>query len=431
MHRRIRGLQPSRALAICLASLAIAAQDLAPDRILLARITDRQRSRLEQIPNYTCLETITRFHKTVRRGDRLRPLDTVRLEIVYSDRREWSASPGDRSFTETDPSTFIASGMMGNGIFATALHNLFASNIALFTPAGRESVAGRPAVRYDFRLPRSVNKHHVTLPLGEGNIGEEGSFWADPNSLELLRMESRAVEIPFSLPLDRLEFSIEYAPTRIGEFEIMLPDHAGLRLVESSGEENYDRFDFSHCRSYHTYSSIRYDAPSPPLAEPPSVTTPPPAETRIPALLMIAIELKTPITDRDTVGSLIEARVAAAVRHKGKVLIPEGAPVRGRIRRLERFTEGARFVVGLEFIELEVRGEPVRFYADLLGLEKRTGVSKTVPEILQERGRAIASELTLPELPGIASFFVNGPSFTLPAGFRTVWRTRGLLRGVN
>ena len=48
-------------------------------------------------------------------------------------------------------------------------------------------------------------------------IGEEGSFWADPNSLELLRMDSRAVEIPFSLPLDRLEFSIEYAPTRIGE----------------------------------------------------------------------------------------------------------------------------------------------------------------------------------------------------------------------
>jgi hypothetical protein len=431
MDRRIRGLHPSRALVICLASLTIAGQDLAPDRILLARITDRQRSRLEQIPNYTCLETITRFHKTVRRGDRLRPLDTVRLEIVYSDRREWFASPGDRSFTETDPSTFIASGMMGNGLFATALHNLFVSNVAIFTPAGREPVAGRPAVRYDFRLPRSVNKHHVSLPLGDGMIGEEGSFWADPKSLELLRMDSRAVEIPFSLPLDRLEISIEYVPTRIGELEVMLPDHAGARLLESSGEENYDRFDFSHCRAYHTSSSIRYDPPSPPTAETPSVATPAPAETRIPALLMVAIDLKTPITEHDIVGSLIEARVAAAVRHKGKVLIPEGAPVRGRIRRLERFTEGVRFAVGLEFIEVEVRGEPVRFYADLLGIEKRTGVGKTVPEILQDRGRPIRSELTLPELPGVASFFVTGSSFTLPAGFRTVWRTRGLLRGVN
>jgi uncharacterized cupin superfamily protein len=41
------------------------------------------------------------------------------------------------------------------------------------------------------------------------------------------------------------------------------------------------------------------------------------------------------------------------------------------------------------------------------------------------------TEITLPELPGVASFFVEGDTFVLPPGLRTIWRTRGLLRGVD
>jgi hypothetical protein len=38
-------------------------QDIAPDVRLLTRIKAHLREELSQIPNYTCLETIERFHK--------------------------------------------------------------------------------------------------------------------------------------------------------------------------------------------------------------------------------------------------------------------------------------------------------------------------------------------------------------------------------
>ena len=89
-------------------------QDLAPDVLLLSRIKAHSREELFQIPNYTCLETITRFHTepdhSTHGKARLKPSDTVRLEVVYSDHREWYASPGDRKLNVDNPAAFIGSG---------------------------------------------------------------------------------------------------------------------------------------------------------------------------------------------------------------------------------------------------------------------------------------------------------------------------------
>src|SRR5213075_2586556 len=112
-------------MIVALVALACAAlaQDLAPELILLARIKAHLREELSHLPNYTCLETIDRFHKESVRPSRfqqkskqkMEALDTVRLEVAYSDRREWYASPGARSFREDNPAAFIGSGMIGDG----------------------------------------------------------------------------------------------------------------------------------------------------------------------------------------------------------------------------------------------------------------------------------------------------------------------------
>jgi hypothetical protein len=86
------------------ASLALACagapQDPAPDVLLLARIKSHMREELSHTPNYTCLETISRFRKDPgshpEAHAKLTSLDTVRLEIVHSNHQEWYGSPGDR-----------------------------------------------------------------------------------------------------------------------------------------------------------------------------------------------------------------------------------------------------------------------------------------------------------------------------------------------
>ena len=79
--------------------------------------------------------------------------------------------------------------------------------------------------------------------------------------------------------------------------------------------------------------------------------------------------------------------------------------------------------MGLEFTEVEVNGESLRFYADLLRMDRLPGIRPTLKSI----GNYQTQKITLPELPGVASFFVAGATFTIPPGFRTVWRTRGLI----
>jgi len=427
---------------IAAASLLLAcvgtAQDLAPDG-LLVRIKSHMHAELSHLPDYTCLETMSRFrrdrHSQVRSHELLTALDTVRLEIVYSDHREWFGSPGDRDLRVNDPAAFIGGGMIGNGAFGLMLDKIFAE--ASFTYRGEESLGGRTAVRYDFRLSRLQKPLELSVPGGAGTVGEEGSLWADPQSLDLIRMESRADEIPPYLPVEDESTDVDYARTRIGGNNALLAQQAGSHLLDAYGVENYNRIEFTHCRAYSTQSELRFDVePSgPPGASP--AGSPPAASSRdavgraVPAFLPIAVSLTTPISDGDAVGTLIEARVLDDVLHKGKIVVPKGSVVHGRIRRLERFKQGI-FIVGLEFTEVEVGGDLLPFYADFLRTDKNPRIQA------QHSGRVLVPErsgihvkeetITLPELPGVASFFVSGTTFTLPRGFHMVWRTRGPIR---
>src|SRR5262249_60446520 len=138
-----------------------------------------------------------------------------------------------------------------------------------------------------------------------------------------------------------------------------------------------------------------------------------------------------------TVGWLLDGVVAANVPAKGRVLMAAGSPVRGRVRRLERYTDPPpHFVVALEFTEVELLGIRHRFYADLIGFDSGQGVEETLstpPKSesinLPYGGRQVKSTtetLSFSNLPGVATFFFRGDKLDLHPGFRTVWKTRDL-----
>jgi hypothetical protein len=161
--------------------------------------------------------------------------------------------------------------------------------------------------------------------------------------------------------------------------------------------------------------------------------------------LQIRVKLRSRISGDLAVGSLIDGVVATNVSRKGEVMIAAKSPVRGRIRRLEHYTEPLpHFVVALEFTELELQGIRHRFYADLLetdslpGLERRLTVSDRTESVnlgpdagarghLGLGGKVVkytGESLSLTDLPGVAAFFLKGGKLDLPPGFETVWRTR-------
>lgn len=421
-------------------------QNLDSNVLLLARIKNHMREELAHVPNYTCLESIARFHREPDFGlsstGRLRPLDSVVLEIVYSNRREWYGSPGESVLRIDNPVRFIGSGMIGDGAFAITLSNILEG--ANFTYHGEEPCGGRRAVRYDFRLSRQLRGLQISIVGGSGVVGESGSMWADLETLDLIRLESHADEIPPFLPLQGSSLKVNYSRTKLGQSDVLLAQQADLHMLESSGVESYNRIDFTHCRTFSTESSLQFDqqfdqeqprAAVSPLNAPARVSQPAVGMLGLPALLLVTVRLTTPITSKDAVGKLVEGRVSGEVRRKGKLILPDASRVHGRIRRLERFQGNANadFIIGLEFTDVEVGAVRLRFYADLLRMGTVPGLRPTLSEkVLVRDGRegfgARQSTISLRELPGVASFFMSSPAFEIPSGFYTTWRTRSVLQ---
>ncbi|HUA58056.1 MAG TPA: polymer-forming cytoskeletal protein [Verrucomicrobiae bacterium] len=411
------------AAAILLAPLAVIPQDLAPEVLLLSRIKRHLREELAHVPNYTCLETISRFHRDPKSPPSptgLTSLGTVQLEIVYTNGREWYGSPGARNLSVDNPVAFIGGGMIGTGAFAITMHNIVEGGI--FTYRGTELLDGLEAVKYDFRIASLFKPLQISVRGGLGATGEEGSIWVDPQSLDLLRVDSRAVEIPPYLAVEAATESVRYARTRIGGEDALLAQAADSHMLDDDGVENYNRTEFTHCHAYAASSAITFGSTAPEnTAAPPAA---PSLGQAVPPLLEVTILLTTPVSDKDSMGSIIQGKITGDVIHKGKVVLPDGSVVQGRIRALDRHPDLGAYTVGLEFTDVEVRGESLPFYADLLRLDKDPRIER---ELLQQRpSRDLTAQ---PELPGVASFLVKGENFTLPAGFRTVWRTRALLRG--
>jgi len=410
-------------------------QDIEPEILLLSRIKNHLREELAHIPNYTCLETINRFrgdHKSAAQSGKAPPkFDTIQLEIVYSDGKEWYGSPGAAVLSVENPVAFIGGGMIGNGAFGISMHNLVEGGI--FKYRGEDVGGGRRSVKYDFRIPALTKPLLITMEGASGVVGEAGSIWADPDTFDLIRMESHAVEVPPYLPIEEVSMTVEYARTSIAGTDTLLAQAAESRLIDDTGLESYNRMEFTHCHSYSTSSAITFDTRPAPTAE--SAPAAPALGAAVPPFLQVTIELTKPITNTDSVGSLIHGKVAGDVIRKGRVVVPDGSLIHGRIRALDHYPDLGVFAVGLEFTDVEVGGDSMPFYADFLRVNEDPRISlrvwthgKNNPRTMDKVRTVDNLVITQPELPGVASFYVKGANFTLSPGFRMVWRTRGLLR---
>ncbi len=385
--------------AVALSAVALA-QESRPDPFLLSRIRQHMREEIAHVPDYTCLQSAQRYERGSALAA-LRPLGVIRLEILEAGDQEFLASPGARDFDRDRVSGLAHTGLSGFGIFALFLQDLFVNDDGTFEYRGKESLGGRPAVRYDFRIPLSQSRFEVGVGAVAGLTASRGSFWADPQSFDLLRLEVQADGIPPNLPVASSNMRIDYTRTDIGGRSVLLPQTATADLVERSGAEARNVLSYTHCRAFQTESTLSF-AQSTITFDPE-----PAASAALPAGLSISLTLTALLSGTAPVGSPMEARVAADVVHKGQVLVRAGAPVHGRVRSIVR--EGKSYRVEIELDEIDNGGAPISFYAQLLKADK--------PASVRWRARAAVA------LPGVGTLEIHGPSFTLPRGFRMLWKT--------
>ena len=416
-------------VGLILAAAAFA-QDLPPEVLLLSRVRRHIQEELQRLPNISCLETVQREHKPAR--GKAEPLDTVRLEVLTNGHKELFASPGDRKFSEQHPISYAGSGVLGDGFFGVYLKEIVVHGNGSNEYKGEEMIGGHRLSRWDYLLPVMWAGQTIHLPEGSGNVGLHGSFWADPETYDVTRLELNADSFPPTLPLTEAVTRINYSRTDVGNNEVLLlPESGEFRMVRLAGEMSHNRIEFTHCRLFGAQSTINFDEPD--FAEQAArfgTASIDDTLRPLPAGLQIAVKLRSRISGDLPVGALIDGVVATDVSAKGAVMIAAGSPVRGRIRRLEHYMEPfPYFVIALEFTEVELQGIRHRFYANLLDTDSLFGLEKTlsVANKTERNGREVrrtSEDLSLPNLPGVAAFFLKGRKLDLPRGFRTVWQTR-------
>jgi hypothetical protein len=394
---------------------ACTADDLPPEVIRLARFKQKIRQDLSQVPNYTCLEIMERSPRQPR-SNSFQLSDTVRLEVSNVDGKELLAWPGARRFEDKNLTTFVTSGLIANGMFALHAHNLFVKDIAAFVYRGEENLNGRGAIRYDYRTPQFLSEYRIRIGGASAMVAIKGSFWFDPVSLDLLRLDASGDEMPTELDLAASVVKIYYSREHIGNSEALLPQRAELMLTFFSGKASRNVVTFSGCREYGSDSTISFEASPEPgrefLHHQDDAAMAQVREVNLAAGLLVPVALETAIVSKTaSVGDAVRVRVRQDVRQNGELVLPAGALISGRIRSLDRHSAPAPyFLMGIELSEVEWQNARAEFLGELVDSH--------------DRKAARPGDGTL-HIPGVGILHIPGASFHLAPGFRMFWRTLG------
>jgi hypothetical protein len=318
---------------------------------LLGRIRAHMGDVLHHVPNYTCIETMERTRR-IGPARQFQMQDTLRLEVALVEGREMFAWPGSKKFESDDLRSLISTGAYGNGTFALFAQSVFNSSAPVFTYRGEEPVKGRNAVRWDFKVAQQVSSYQIHVQGREAVVGYRGSFWADPVTLDALRLEVVAEEIPPFLKLSFASDRVDYARARIGDEDFLLPTESELNIKHPGGDENRNYVRFTGCRQYSGESVLRFDEA---LSDDPGAK-PPEEEILLPEGLDLLIALADDIDPKKAAaGDPLHATLDFDLKKKGKIVVSKGAVVLGRITRVERYPEFT--AIGMTFTDVYTKGK--------------------------------------------------------------------------
>ena len=375
---------------------------------------------LGRLPDYTCAQTTqrTRRHNPSRP---FQPVDTVRLEVALVEGKELFGWPGDSKIAEPDLSQLIGSGgMMSNGSFALLAKGVFLSPATTFTFRGNAKLNGMAALRFDYKVPADASSYHLRVDSSDAVVAYHGSFWADPESLDLERLEMTADNIPDELGVSSTRDSMDYARVKIGSSDFLLPKTSELTIAAQSGLEDRNRTEFHDCRQYAGESVLSFLDPE--QIKPAAAAPAPPVESALPPDFQADIVLQSPITSSSAVGDPVRAQLAHRIAVGRKVIFSKGAILSGHISQLHRDEGWYHVAIALDDITADRKHAGLSTRRNTLFLNG--GIREWFPGSPLQRGFLEHSAPSAGQIAVPAERPLN-----LKAGFRFTLRSRLLQSG--
>ena len=227
--------------------------------VILQRIRDKVAEHLSRLPNYTCHEKINRLVQPLNRSG-LAQHDRVELEVAFVGKRELFARPGESRFQEQSITKLVTTGTIGNGVFGSHVDSIFLGGAASFDYIGVSKKDGHKTYRYDFQVPVEKSHFLVKHDSAEGIVPYQGSFWADFETFDLVRLEIKADHIPSYIGVGFVKEKVRYATVPIRNSEFLLPLHCELQASDSAGNLSWNDLTLEQCREFTGESTVTFGA---------------------------------------------------------------------------------------------------------------------------------------------------------------------------
>lgn len=429
------------ALLLVAAALASGQSARDPDTVL-EQARARLRAMSQSLEKYVCVETLDRSYyqrvlpaeapalpdappvcgKAPAGGAAREPLqlestDRVRLEVTVSEGHELHSWPGATRFDTRDVDDLIRNGPVSTGSFGAYLASVFDQPGVTFHFNGERSANGKTLFEYRYQAPRSASRFEIKVDAAWRPAAYEGEIRIDPQSFELERLTIRIDEAPPGAAFCEAGATLDYQRVHIGDGEILLPRQSQLEIALQDGRQTSNITTFTNCREYQAESEIVFDAPS--GAESTAAPRAGRGRVTLPIGLPVTLALAAPIdTATAAAGDPIAAKVVKPVLRPGtkEELIPAGATVHGRIRRVERhLLPTPYFKIAIAFNRVDVQGVLSPFVAR----------SEADDYLAKRLGASLALRDTGIWYWGVGTFlFPSSKSqIVIPAGYESKWFT--------
>ena len=182
-------------MVVAEASAQMENSSLPEGTVLLEEIRQRVIKDLAEMPNYVCVDSIERSLGIP--GERgFRRLDHIHLELAHIEGTDQFAWLSDSAFQLKAPSELVGYGASFRGDFGDNRALVFNNSGTRISYSEQAMMEGRPALHYEYQVPPDHGRLTVTIGNDSGFAAAQGEFWADPETLDLVRMDISGYDIP-------------------------------------------------------------------------------------------------------------------------------------------------------------------------------------------------------------------------------------------
>jgi hypothetical protein len=352
-------------------------------------------------------------------------MDTLQLEVGMSGNREMYSWAGSREFQEQQLGDLVGKGVVGTGHFALLAKHVFFPGAAKFRYKGITEVEGRSAHEWTFDVPAEKSRYRLRTGSGDAAVSFQGSVWADPESLSLIRLELAAYDIPEKLKLAEANNVIRYARVPIGDVQTLLPVSSELTLVAVDGNESHNRLKLGDCRQFRGEAVLTFAGEDTEASETPAAEPAKPVE--LPARAVLEVELAEPLRpEKVTVGEMVRVVFSKPVADGQRVLVPQGAEAKARLVRLEKQDlPYPMWEVGLQLSAVRVGDREVEVAATMFDAGPESGLVKQSRQFMPTftKKRTNRMDILVRETPkGQGVLHWDARRDLIPKGLRMKWR---------